>query len=227
MLHRKILAVFVIALTLGLSPGLFAQADKPDALAQYRAGRTAESNGQIVEAGNNYDRAVRICIDEINANRATTDTYTVLCWTLQRQKKYKDVITWGQKALKIKENEWRIIETMGEAYFYLNEYKNSLTYLQRYVSAQPQGTYAPNAYFFIGEIYRIERKFRYADIAYTTAVQLQSQIALWWYRLGLARENAGDLEPALQAYERSQKLDPSYARTNEALTRTRQALTNG
>jgi tetratricopeptide (TPR) repeat protein len=211
-----------------ISP-VFAQeqsgAARPDALQSYRTGRDLESRGRLAEAENYYSTAVRICLDEIAQNAATLDTYTVLTWTLQRQKKYTEVISRGEQGLRLHGNDYRIIETMGEAYFYLDRYADSLQYMQRYVNALPQGDRSSVAYFFIGEIYRLQGKNRLADIAYTTAVRLEPSSALWWYRLGSVREATGDFAPAIEAYERALRLNPNYTEASAGLARARRANT--
>lgn len=177
------------------------------------------------EAAGYYNEAVRICLDEIAQNAANMDSYTVLTWTLQRQRKYAEVIIWGGRGLNVNSGDYRIIETMGEAYFYLNNFEDSLRYMQRYVNSVPQGDRSSVAYFFIGEIYRLERKFRHADIAYTTAVRLEPGLALWWYRLGSVRESAGEYVPAAEAYERALRLNPNYPEAAEGLQRSRRMTT--
>ncbi|MDR2397888.1 MAG: tetratricopeptide repeat protein [Spirochaetaceae bacterium] len=204
---------------------LFAQTN-PDgsrisALQSYRTGRDLEAQNRMDEAMRYYDQAVQLCLDAISRNTATGDTYAVFTWTLQRQQQYDDVITWGERALQLYPNDYRIIETMGEAYFYLLEYERSLRAMQRYVNSQPQGDRTAVAYFFIGEIFRIQGRFHHADIAYTTAVQLDSRLALWWYRLGTVREALGDLDTAVQAYERALRLKNDYQEAREGLTRSR------
>jgi tetratricopeptide (TPR) repeat protein len=194
---------------------------RPDALRSYRIGRDLESRDRIDEANQYYNEAVRICQDEIAQNTANTDSYTVLTWTLQRQRKYAEVIRWGERGLVINSTNYRIIETMGEAYFYLNRQEDSLRSMQRYVNSVPQGERTSVAYFFIGEIFRLQKKFRRADIAYTTAVRLDPGSALWWYRLGSVRESAGELRHAMEAYERALRLNPGYREASEGLERSR------
>jgi tetratricopeptide (TPR) repeat protein len=208
------------------SPFLYAQTgdagqNRPDALRNYHIGRDLESRRGLAEAEPYYNEAVRICGDEISQNRATGDSYTILTWALQRQRKYADVITWGERGLRLYRDDYRIVEIMGEAYFYLNDYESSLRSMQRYVNALPQGDRASVAYFFIGEIYRLQRKFYRADIAYSTAVRLESGLALWWYRLGSVRESAGDFAPAAEAFERALRLNPDYREASDALGRVR------
>jgi tetratricopeptide (TPR) repeat protein len=137
---------------------------------------------------------------------------------------YNEVIRWGTQALRIRE-DFRIIETVGEAYFYIKDYDASLKNMQRYTSRLPDGDRASVAYFFIGEIFRYQKKFRSADIAYTTAVQLEPGMALWWFRLGTVREAAQELPQAAEAFERALKINPSYTEAQEGLQRTRRAAT--
>jgi tetratricopeptide (TPR) repeat protein len=196
--------------------------ETPDALAKYREGRNAESTGRAGEAPALYNEAVQICMNEFDSGTATIETYVVLAWTLQRQQKYNDVIRWGQRALNIK-NDGRILETMGEAYFYLDNYTESLRSMQRYINVLPQGERVPTAYFFIGEIYRLQNKNHYADIAYTTAVRLESGMALWWYRLGLVREALGEANYATEAFERALRINPSYNDASAALNRLKKS----
>ena len=195
--------------------------DNADALWNYRTGRDLENRNRMSEADVYYNEAVRLASEDISRNAASRDSYTTLTWALQRQKKYTDVITWGERGLRLYADEYRIVETMGEAYFYLEDYDRSMRFMQRYANAVPQGERAGVAYFFIGEIYRQRRQFLHADIAYTTAVNMEPGIALWWYRLGIVREAAGDLSQAGAAYERALRINPNYREVRDALARSR------
>jgi tetratricopeptide (TPR) repeat protein len=191
------------------------------AVQNYRTGRELEGRNRLAEAEAYYNEAIRICQNEVSRNAATRDTYTVITWTLQRQRKYADVITWGDRGLRVFLDEYRIMETMGEAYFYLNDYDRSLSFMQRYANALPQGERISVAYFFIGEIFRLRGQYRHADIAYTTAVRLEPGLALWWYRLATVRDSAGDKNPAIEAYERALRLNPGYQEASAGLARVR------
>ena len=187
----------------------------------YQTGRELEGRGLIQEADSYYNEAIRICNNEISRNAANRDTYTALTWAFQRKRNYEDVISWGERGLGLFPDEYRILETMGEAYFYLDNYENSLRFMQRYVNSEPTGERVSIAYFFIGEIYRLEGKYHLADMAYTTAVRLQPAIALWWYRLGLAREYSGEPLSAVDAYEQALSLNPDYQAASEGLARVK------
>jgi len=195
-----------------------------DALQNYRIGRDLETRNRFDEANTYYNEAVRTCLEDLNRNMYNMDSYTVLTWTLLRQRRYAEVINWGDRALRVNSSDFRIVETMGEAYFYLNDYEHSLIMMQRYTASMPRGDRASTAYFFMGEIYRNQRKYLHADIAYTTAVTLESSIFLWWYRLGIVREAAGEYASAVEAYEKSLSLNLSSREATEALERTKKLL---
>jgi tetratricopeptide (TPR) repeat protein len=228
-MHMRFSGCFVIISFLFAAYAVFSQTpdtsgaspSRNDALQNYRVGRDLESRNRSDEARVYYNEAVRICTQELAANPSNLDSYTVLTWTLQRQKKYAEVISWGERGLKINPNDYRIVETMGEAYFYLDNYAQSLRFMQRYVNSMPQGERTAVAYFFIGEIHRLERRYRHADIAYTTALRLDPGSALWWYRLGVSREAAGEAASAAEAYERAVRVNPNYREAIEALARVR------
>ena len=190
------------------------------AMQNYRTGRDLEARNRTGEAETYYNEAIRICQDEVSRNAATRDTYAVITWAMRRQNRHADVLIWGERGLRLYSDDYRIIETMGESYFYLGDHGRSLNYLQRYVNYVPQGERTAVAYFFIGEIYRLRRQFRHADIAYTIAVRLEPGLALWWYRLGSVREVVGDFSPAVEAYERAVGLNPNYREATDGLARS-------
>ncbi|MDR0645370.1 MAG: tetratricopeptide repeat protein [Treponema sp.] len=216
---KRILLTFSLFSLFTLS--VFAQ-NRPDALAKYRSGRNLEGSNRLQEATAVYNEAVSICNDEINRKIATRDTYVVMTWTLQRLKKYDDVISWAERGLKLYPDDYRLNEIMGEAFFYKDDYERSLDLMQSFVVGLPRNDRVSTAYFFMGEIFRIEGKFRRAEIAYSTAVYLEPNIALWWYRLGLTRESLKDYASAQEAFNRVLKLNPNYKEASEGLERIKQ-----
>jgi tetratricopeptide (TPR) repeat protein len=199
---------------------IYAQSPEPQsALKLYQTGRELEARNRRQDADAYYNEAIRICNDEVTRDEATGETYAVMSWALLRQTKYSESVAWGERGLRLYANEYRIMETMGEAWFYLGDYRRSLSYFQRFTNAIPQGERSSIAYFFIGEIYRLTQRYRHADIAYTTAVRLSPEVPLWWYRLALVREASGDKEQAIEAVQRSLRLDPNYQNAIDALAR--------
>jgi tetratricopeptide (TPR) repeat protein len=186
----------------------------------YQIGRDLERQNHLNDAVPYYNEAIRTCMDEISNNSATADSYVILTWTLSRQQRYSEAVQWGERGLGVS-TDYRLVETMGEAYFYLKDYDHSLTFLQRYVNVVPQGGNSSLAYFMIGEIYRLRKHFHHADMAYTIAVSLSPNNSLWWFRLGEAREAASGPSYAIPAYEQALKLNPQNREASEALERSR------
>ena len=94
--------IAIIVFLLSSAVSLAAQSGaRPDALAKYQPRRASESAGRTATANAEYEEAIRICQNEISQRIATRDTYTVMCWTLQRQKKYREVISWVDTGLRL------------------------------------------------------------------------------------------------------------------------------
>ena len=158
----------------------------------------------------NYGSAVDICLAEIKAGKYTADTYAILLWSLNRQKRYRETITYGSQGLK-KYNDMRLVESMGAAYYYQGSYNRALASLKTYAAELPEGSFIDDVYFFMGEIYIQKSEFNNADIALTAAVHHYPKSALWWSRLGYAREQAGSYESALTAYDQALAINKNYA----------------
>ena len=201
---------------------LSAQQRKPDALKLFRDGRSLDERGRVEEAKNAYEASVAICLAELSQNPRNLDSYTVCTWSLLRLKRYDEVLKYCNEALNITQ-DLRIIETAGEACFYLGKYKQALQHLEQYVDSNQAGDRLGDAYFFIGEIYDKQKKYNKADIAYSIAVRFNSQRPLWWYRLAVAKENsmdrtnAQDRQNVINAYRAVLRLSPNYPGVQEKI----------
>ncbi|MDR0563243.1 MAG: tetratricopeptide repeat protein [Spirochaetaceae bacterium] len=193
----------------------------PVARQSYYTGRDLESKNRLDEAMPYYNEAVQLCLDEIARNALNETSYVILTWTLQRQRKYAEVIQWGERGLRVNPNNYPLIEVMGEAYFYLDDYDRALRCMEHYSNSVQQGDRIATSYFFIGEIYRLRKKYFHADIAYTTAVRLEPNLPLWWYRLALVREALREYSGAIEAFERAIRLRPAYQEAQQGLARVK------
>jgi len=183
---------------------------RPDALAEFRLG--------------NLERAVEISMGEIGANGRGMDAYVVLCWALIGLGRHEEALRFANTARAINRHDPRVIEILGEVYFFLGNNAQALRYFQHYVTISPEGGRIHLVYYFLGEIFIRTGMFRHADIALTTAVHKRPGNAEWWARLAFARENAGDLLQAVAAYERALALNPRLADARRGLDRARRAL---
>lgn len=192
-----------------ISFSLMAQ-DRLDALKEYRDG--------------NYQKAVDICIQELDLMPGNLDSYVVLGWSLIRLNRYKDAETYAIRAQDISRYDPRIIEILGEAHYFQGHNQEALRFFQEYVNLAPEGSRIDYVYYYMGEIYIRLGRFKHSDIALSTAVRYVPGNAAWWNRLGYARENAGEMQSALEAYERARNLNPQLGDAQHGIERTRRAM---
>lgn len=184
--------------------------DRPDALKEYRDG--------------NYKEAAEICLQELELMPGNLDSYVVLGWSLLQLGRYKDAESYANRAQDISRYDPRIIEILGEAHYYQGHNLEALEFFQEYVNLAPEGSRIDYVYYYMGEIYIRLGRFRHSDIALSTAVRYVPGNASWWNRLGYARENAGEMQSALEAYEHAQSLNPQLGDAQHGIERTRRAM---
>jgi len=181
-----------------------------DALSEYRLG--------------NYERAAEICKRELEANPGNTESYIVLCRSLLRAGRYNEAAAYAEKAFALGKYDVRVIEILGEVNFYLGKNADALNYFREYVKLAPEGQRIETVYYFMGELYIRAGRFRYADIAFSTALHYLPGNARWWARAGYAREMSGEFREALDAYKKALALDESLQDAKTGINRTMSAL---
>jgi len=203
---KTLFLVFLLILTLNV----YAQNRPPDALAEYRAG--------------NYERALQICREELDENPANLESHVVMCWTLLRLNRYEEALRFARAGRALHRYDSRITEILGEIHYLQGRNNEALQYFQEYINLVPEGSRIDMVYYYMGEIFIRQGKFRHADIALSTAVYWMPGNAAWWVRLAYTRENAGDFSSAIQAYERALSLNAQLADAQRGLERTRRAM---
>ncbi len=201
---------------LGAMNFVLTQSQQRSAHQSYQNGRALEARGRTEDARIAYNEAIAICRNNIASNPRNMDAYLVYCWSLVRLNRWQEAVEIGRSALSISEDP-RVMQAMGEAYFYLNNYADSLRSMERYADALPSGDRAGTAYFFMAEIYRLTGRYNLAEFAYTVAVHYEPGLPLWWYRLGTVREETGYNAGAAEAYQRAAHLQPGFRDTTERL----------
>ena len=206
----------IILLSLFLMPVLlvhsqwFWSSQKKDALKEYRNG--------------NYEEAIKICKTEIAADPGNLESHVVLCWSLVHLGRYEEGRNYALAGRNISRYDPRIIEILGEVYFFQGRNHEALQYFQEYINLATQGSRINDVYYYIGEIFIRQGHFRRADIALSTAVYYMPQNAYWWARLAYARENAGEYRPAIAAYEQALALNEYLSDARKGLDRVKTYL---
>lgn len=198
---------FKIALSLGLFfllTSVYAQ-NKPDALKMYNSGQ--------------YKNAIEVCLSEIKDAPNNLDSYVVLTWALVADGQYIEALNWAEKSKSISKFDPRILETEGQAYYHLGQNGEAIRCFETYVVYAPNGNRHSLVYYFLGEIYLRLKKFSHADIAFSTAVRLEPNNAVWWSRLGYAREMSNEPSYALHAYQRALDLNKNLVEAQDGRSR--------
>jgi len=185
---------------------------RPDALAEYRQ--------------SNFERSVQICLEEIADNPNNLEAHVVVCWSLIRLNRFEEALRYARAGRALNRFDPRITEVLGEISYYQGRNNEALQYFQEYANTAPEGQRIDVVYFFMGEIFIRQGKFRHADIALSTAVHWQPGNAAWWARLAYTRESAGDLNSAVEAYERALSLNSRLADAQRGLERIRRTMSN-
>ncbi len=201
--------IVVIAIFLNVVLPLCSQT-KVDALKLYREKK--------------YPEAIAACEAELAINPNNMDSYAVLCWSLVKNKQYAEAEQRAIEANKKSPYDVRIMEILGEAKFYQGKNTGAMQYFQEYVSNASKGGDLGTAYYFMGEIYIKQKKYQHADISLSMAVRSEPLLDYWWMRLGYARENTGNYESALTAYNKALDLNPSQADATRGKARCTAAL---
>ncbi|MCL2600183.1 MAG: tetratricopeptide repeat protein [Treponema sp.] len=209
-MSRRLIWRAAVAAAFALSASVVFPQARPDALVEFRMG--------------NYERAVEITLGELAVNDRNMDSYVVLCWALISLGRFDEAMRFANMARAINRHDPRIIEILGEVYFFMGNNNEALRYFQQYINIAPEGSRIHLVYYFIGEIFIRTGRFRHADIALTTAVHKRPGNAEWWARLAFARENAGELAQAVVAYERALALNSRLTDAQRGLERVRVAL---
>jgi len=205
----RITFVFLFFITLNV----YAQSRASEALAEYRAG--------------NYERTIQICRDDISENPNSMESHVIICWALMRQSRYEEALRFARAGRAINRFDVRILQIMGEIHYFQGLNNEALQYFQEYVSITPEGQRVETIYYYMGEIFIRQGKFRHADIALSTAVHWVPGNAAWWVRLAYARENTGDLSSALEAYEKALSLNAQLSDAQRGLDRIRRTMGGG
>ncbi|MCL2805115.1 MAG: tetratricopeptide repeat protein [Treponema sp.] len=189
---------------------IYAQNRPPDALVEFR--------------NSNYERSVQICRDEITENPNNLEAHVVICWSLIRLNRFDEALRYARAGRALNRFDPRITEILGEIHYYQGRNNEALQFFQEYANAAPEGQRIDVVYYFMGEIFIRQGRFRHADIALSTAVHFQPGNAAWWVRLAYTRESAGELRSAIEAYERALTLNSRLADAQRGIDRIRLAM---
>ncbi|NIZ46633.1 hypothetical protein PVA44_04940 [Entomospira nematocerorum] len=128
----------------------------------------------------------------------------------------------------------RLMQLLGEIYFYMGEGIRALPYFADYIAYNPTGDAVGRTYYQMAEVYLLQGRYYQAEIALTTAVYHNPSADRWWFRLGYTREQVSTLvsgserifmlNSAKTAYERAVQINPSNNEAKEKIAVLKRSL---
>ncbi len=224
--HPLLAKTFVLFLALGWATGTLHSARAEDsyntALSLFWDGRRLEmAETRQTESQLAFQRSLAMAERLLAADPVDPDLQTLKTWDLFRLHRYIDTVVYAQSVLNTRQ-DYRIIETMAEALYFLDKNEEALVAFSRYFILSPDSDdRRSSAYYYVGEVYFRIKKYEHADIAFSTAVALEKNMYYWWYRLGLVKEILGQYRRAYEAFDASLVLSSNFQPALDAKERVK------
>lgn len=201
---------------------LWAEDTYSAALSMFWEGRRLEmAETRQTESQQAFQRSLAMTERLLATDPANPDLLTLKTWNLFRLRRYVDTVVYAQSALNVRQ-DYRILETMAEALYFLGKNEEALSAFSRYFTLSPESDdRRSSAYYYVGEIYFRIKKYEHADIAFSTAVALEKNMYYWWYRLGIVKELLGQYRRAYEAFNASLALNSNFTPALDAKERVK------
>jgi tetratricopeptide (TPR) repeat protein len=222
LLVKAFVVFFVLGWTVASLPSTWAEDSYSTALSLFWDGRRLEMvETRQTESQLAFQRSLAMTERLLTADPANSDLQTLKTWNLFRLHRYIDTVVYAQSVLNTKQ-DYRILETMAEALFFLGKNEEALAAFSRYFTLSPENDdRRSSAYYYVGEVYFRIKKYEHADIAFSTAVALEKNMYYWWYRLGLVKEILGQYRRAYEAFDASLALRSDFEPARSAKERVK------
>jgi len=217
-----VVALLVLGWIVGTFSSVWAEDSYSAALSLFWDGRRLETaETRQTESQLAFQRSLAMTERLLAAEPANPEFQTLKTWNLFRLHRYMDTVVYAQSVLNARQ-DYRIIETMAEALYFLGKNEEALAAFSRYFTLSPESDERrSSAYYYVGEVYYRIKKYEHADIAFSTAVALEKSMYYWWYRLGLVKEILGQYRRAYQAFDAALALKSNFRPAIEAKERVK------
>lgn len=192
------------------------------ALSLFWEGRRLEmAETRQAESQQAFQRSLAMTERLLATDAVNPDLQTLKTWNLFRLRRYIDTVAYAQSVLNSRQ-DYRILETMAEALYFLGKNDEALSVFSRYFTLSPENDdRRSSAYYYVGEIYFRIKKYEHADIAISTAVALEKNMYYWWYRLGIVKEVLGQYRRAYEAFNASLSIKSDFKPALDAKVRVK------
>jgi tetratricopeptide (TPR) repeat protein len=168
-----------------------------------------------------FQRSLAMTERLLAVDSANADLQTLKTWNLLRLRRYADTVVYAQSVLGTRQ-DYRILETMAEALFFLGKNEEALSAFSRYFTLSPENDdRRSSAYYYVGEIYFRIKKYEHADIAFSAAISLEKNMYYWYYRHGLVEEILGHYRRAYESFDASLRIKSNFQPALDAKARVK------
>ncbi|BCR21956.1 tetratricopeptide repeat protein [Borrelia sp. HM] len=202
MINKSLCLKIIFILLSGFLTLINAQ-EKEDSLLLYKQGK--------------FQEAIINTQEELKHKPKNLDARAILIWSLIASGEYKKAELESIKGLDINKYDPRIIQTLGEAYFFQGQYKNALKYFQKYISLAPNGARIVKVYILIADsFYKLER-YNEADFSYENALRFLPNNQNILLKLAKSRLNAKNKALAKDTLTKLLTLNPNHLEAKKLL----------
>ncbi|QFP41816.1 tetratricopeptide repeat protein [Borrelia miyamotoi] len=200
---NKSFCLKIIIILLSGSNLINAVKEKEDSLLLYKQGK--------------FQEAIINTQEELKYKPKNLDARSILIWSLIAIGEYKRAELESIKGLEINKHDPRIIQALGEAYFFQGQYNNALKYFQKYISFGSNGARIVKVYILIADsFYKLER-YNEADFAYENALRFLPNNQNILLKLAKSRLNAQNKILAKDTLIKVLTLNPNHSEAKKLL----------
>jgi tetratricopeptide (TPR) repeat protein len=201
-----LLLAFSVAFNLLASVGRCAEAI-------YNLGAVLQQAGQMQDAANHYEQALRFHPD-------FADAHYNLGLALEKLGRQQEAITHWEQALHIKPDFAKAHNNLGLALEQAGRVQEALEHYEQALRIKPDYAEANNNLgLALVQLGRPQQAMEHWE----QALRIKPDYAEAHYNLGIALEQAGRVQDAIPHYEQALRLKPDFVQAQNALTRARAA----
>lgn len=169
--------------------------------AYFNLGWAYENVGLIDKSIEQYKKAIQL-------NPDSSESYSNLAWLYVKLEKPDEAIVLFEKALEIEPNDLNLLNNIGWFHTLLDNYEEALEYFKRALKLDPDNPFVHNN---LGIIYLKQGDLDKAKSKLELALKLGDDgdnSAVSYYYLANVALKKGNLERALEFFQKSRELDP-------------------
>ena len=121
---------------------------------------------------------------------------------LFKEKKYQDVIKFGEKLIKKKSNDTQLIYLLGLSFINLQKFLNAEKYFEKLLSLKK----THEIYYIYGNVLKSLKKYSEASVSFEKAIELNPNFSEAFNNLGNIKKSLNEPDKAIECFKMAIKL---------------------